>query len=127
MRSRPLLTCLLALALLVQWGTAFAHCLRLATPAAGFAVEICTADGIHRIVLPANGPANDTDGAPAHQAQPLPCPACLGPAAFALTPPEAGLAPPLLLAQSADPPPPPRPAPPQIPPRSCQPRAPPTS
>ncbi len=118
-RIRPFLTRLLVLALLLQWGTAFAHCLRLAPTEAGFAVDICTPDGIHRVVLPGEGDA------PQHAAHGLPCPACLGPAAFALVAPEVAVAPPVLLAQAADPPQPPRGPPPQIPPRSCQPRAPP--
>lgn len=118
---RPGLVRLLTLLLLLQWGTAFAHCLNLAAPASGLAVEICTAEGIHRVVLP----AEDGDG-PRHEASgTLSCPACLGPGALALPAPEVALAPPLLLAQAADPPPPPAPAP--QPPRSCQPRAPPTS
>jgi len=123
-RFRPFLTRLLVLALLLQWGTAFAHCLRFVPVQAGFAVDICTPDGIHRVVLP--GEAGDE--APQHASHGMPCPACLGPAASAITPPEVTIMPPVVLAQSADPPPtPPRNPPPQLPPRSCQPRAPPTS
>jgi len=44
---RPALTKLLVVLLLLQWGTAFGHCLSLtqrgAAQADGFAVEICTA------------------------------------------------------------------------------------
>jgi hypothetical protein len=120
-RLRPFLTRLLVLALLLQWGTAFAHCLRLAPTEAGFAVDICTPDGIHRVVLTGEGESD----APHHAAHGVPCPACLGPAAFALVAPEVAVTPPVLLAQAADPPQPPRGPPPQIPPRSCQPRAPP--
>jgi hypothetical protein len=119
---RPALTKLLVVLLLMQWGTAFAHCLRLAAPAATFEVEICTAEGIHRLVLP----LGEGDGHGGHAAVP-PCPACLGPGGVALPAPAIGLAPPLLLAQAADPPPPPAPTPLPQPPRSCQPRAPPTS
>ena len=127
-RLRPALTKLLAVLLLLQWGTAFAHCLRLAAPDAGspggLTVEICTADGVHRIVMPVERGEGDDHGG--HAAIP-PCPACLGPAAPALTPPPVVLAAPLLLAQAADPPAP-RPAVPlPNPAPSCQPRAPPTS
>jgi hypothetical protein len=97
-RLRPFLTRLLVLALLLQWGTAFAHCLRLAPTEAGFAVDICTPDGIHRVVLTGEGESD----APHHAAHGVPCPACLGPAAFALVAPEVAVTP-----------------------RSCQPRAPP--
>jgi hypothetical protein len=123
-RCRPALTKLLAVLLLLQWGTAFAHCLRLAAPMEGLTVEICTADGVHRIVMPVE---RDEEGDHGGHAAIPPCPACLGPAAPALTPPPVVLAPPLLLAQAADPPAP-RPAPPAPSPApSCQPRAPPTS
>jgi hypothetical protein len=103
-RFHSFLTRLLVLALLLQWGTAFAHCLRFAPAEAGFAVDICTPDGIHRVVLP--GEAEDGER---H-----------------VTPPAVTIASPILLAQAADPPPP-RTPPPQLPPRSCQPSAPPTS
>jgi len=118
---------LLVLALLFQWGTAFAHCLRFAPDGSGFAVAICTPDGIHRMVLPAgDGTAQGgADGGDERQANPaMPCPACLGPAAFALAAPEVAIAAPILLAQAADPPPPRSPVP-APPPGSCQPRAPP--
>jgi hypothetical protein len=121
-RFRPALTRLLVVLLLVQWGTAFGHCLRLAAPAQGLAVELCTADGIHRVTLPAETPDAPQDAEHAGGV----CAACQGPAAFALLPPAPTLAAPLLLAQTADPPPPPQPPVP-TPPRSCQPRAPPTS
>lgn len=124
-RLHPALMKLLAVLLLLQWGTAFAHCLRLAAPVEGLTVEICTADGVHRIVMPVEQPGEGGDHG-GHAAIP-PCPACLGPAAPALTPPTVVLAPPLLLAQAADPPAP-RPAlPAPSPAPSCQPRAPPTS
>jgi hypothetical protein len=110
-------------ALLLQWGLAFGQCLRLAAPAEGFAVEICTPYGIHRVVMP----LGESEEAPRHAAQAIACPACLGPAAAALTPPEVTLGAPVVLAQAAPPSPPPQPGAPQIPPRSCQPRAPPTS
>ncbi len=121
MRLRPALTKLLVILLLLQWGTAFGHCLRLATPPAGLVVELCTPDGLHRITLP----GEERDSAPKLAA--MVCPACQGPADVALPPPPVTLAPPVVLAQAPDPqapPPPPRPA---SPPRSCQPRAPPTS
>jgi hypothetical protein len=121
-RLRPAPTKLLAVLLLMQWGTAFAHCLRLPPLGATFEVEICTAEGSHRVALP----LGEGDGHGGHAAVPS-CPACLGPAGVALPAPAIGLAPPPPLAQAADPPPPPSPAPLPQPPRSCQPRAPPTS
>lgn len=123
MRHRSFLTRLLVLALLLQWGTAFAHCLRFAPAESGFAVDICTPDGIHRVVLPGEYQGeNQGDGRDAKHG--MPCPACLGPASLAMTPPDVALAAPVVLAQAADPPPP-RTPPPSTPPRSCQPRAPP--
>lgn len=124
MRCRPALTKLLVVLLLMQWGTAFGHCLRLAAPPAGLTVEICTAEGIHRVVMPSG--EEDGDGHDGH-AGILPCPACQGPAAPALPPPAVALAVPLVLAQAADHPAPAPSAPLPQPPRSCQPRAPPTS
>ncbi len=123
MRIRPTLTRLLVVLLLMQWGTAFGHCLRLAAPAEGLTVEICTAEGIRHVTLP----VEDGEGSHHGIAGALSCPACLGPAAAALPAPAVGLAPPLLLVQSADPPPAPAPAPRPAPSPSCQPRAPPTS
>jgi hypothetical protein len=120
-RRFPALTRLLAVLLLMQWGTAFAHCLNLAAPAA-FTVEICTADGIHRVSLPIEGDERHED----HRAAAI-CPVCQGPGAVALAAPEPVMPPPVVLAQAADPPPPPPGPPPPLPPRSCQPRAPPTS
>jgi hypothetical protein len=121
-RRFPALTRLIAALLLMQWGTAFAHCLKAAAPAA-FAVEICTADGIHRVSLPIEDGDRREDRAAASV-----CPACQGPAAFALPAPEARMpGAPLWLAQTANPPPPPPSPPLPLPPRSCQPRAPPTS
>ncbi|WP_372618467.1 DUF2946 family protein [Falsiroseomonas sp.] len=121
MRNRPLLTALLATLLLLQWGTAFAHCLKLAAPAATLAVEICTTEGLRQVALPLEEHGHD----PGHVAAAGLCPACQGPAAAALPAPPVTLAPPVLLAQSADPPRPSSPAPGPTPPRSCQPRAPP--
>ncbi len=123
MRRRPALTRLLAALLLLQWGLAFGHCLRLVAPAHALTVEICTAQGIHRVVLP---PERE-DGA-GHHDHAFPagvCPACQGPAAAALPAPPVALVPPLLLAQAADPPPAPPSSPVPLPPRSCQPRGPP--
>lgn len=119
---RPALTRLLVCLLLLQWGTAFAHCLKLAAPGEVLHLEICTAEGLRSVAISAAG-----DDAPAEQAAPGgACPACAGPAALALPTPEARIAPPLIFAQAADPPPT-APAPAPLPPRSCQPRAPPTS
>jgi hypothetical protein len=125
-RLRPALTKLLVVLLLLQWGTAFAHCLRLAAPPDAFAVEICTPEGIHRVVMMPADPDADHDGHGSHATVP-PCPACLGPASPALTPPTVALAAPVQLAQAADPPPPPPIPAPAPRPSSCQPRAPPTS
>ncbi len=133
MTIRPALTKLLVVLLLLQWGTAFAHCLALtqrgAAQADGFTVEICTADGIHRVVMPLQpaGEQNSDGGEHDGHGTALPCPACQGPAAFALTPPPVVLAAPILLAQAADPPPAPRIPAPTPQPSPCQPRAPPTS
>ena len=122
MRIRPTLTRLLVVLLLMQWGTAFAQCLRLAAPGEGLTVEICTADGIRHVTMPVE------DGEDGHHgmAGGLSCPACLGPAATALPAPAVGLAPPVILVQAADPPPAPPPAPRPAPTPSCQPRAPPS-
>jgi hypothetical protein len=119
-RLRPALTRLLVVLLLMQWGTAFGNCLRLIGPPSGFAVELCTPDGLHRVVLP----LGDEDGQEEKAHPAAACAACQGPASFALIPPGPVLAPPARFAQSADPPPPPQPQFP-APPRSCQPRAPP--
>ncbi len=126
MRLRPAilsahLARLLVVLLLLQWGTAFGHCLRLVGAGQGLTVEICTADGLRHVTIPA-----DDGGAGDHLSTAPLCPACQGPAALALPSPEVTLAPPVLLAQASEPPPPRAPPPPQ-PPRSCQPRAPPTS
>lgn len=118
-RRHPVLTSLLAALLLLQWGTAFAHCVRLA-PAQDFAIEICTADGIHRVLL--DGEGGERKALPTGV-----CPACLGPAAVALPPPPVALALPIELAQSADPPPAPPSSPRPAPTPHCQPRAPPTT
>jgi hypothetical protein len=118
---RPALTRLIAALLLLQWGTAFGHCLALAAPAAALTIEICTADGIHRVAMPV-GPE---DGHQDHALAAGMCPACQGPGAVALPAPPVSLAAPVLLAQAADPPPPAPSGPGPLPPRSCQPRAPP--
>jgi hypothetical protein len=122
MRNRPVLTGLLVALLLLQWGTAFAHCLKLSRPLATLAVEICTPDGLRHAALPAEAPDQHQDGMAGMGL----CPACQGPAAVAVPVPPVTLTPPVLLVQSADPPPrPSSPAPAPLPPRSCQPRAPP--
>ncbi len=121
MRRRPALTRLIAALLLLQWGTAFGHCLALAAPAQAFTIEICTAEGIHRVALPIGDEGDQSD----HALAPGMCPACQGPGAVALPVPPVTLAAPILLAQAADPPPPAPSGPGPLPPRSCQPRAPP--
>jgi hypothetical protein len=119
-RPRPALIRLLAVLLLVQWGTAFGHCLRLSAPAEALHLEICTPEGLRSLAVPA-------DQAPEPTATGGVCPACAGPGAAAVPPLPVGVAPPVVLAQAADPPPVPSPAAVPTPPRSCQPRAPPTS
>lgn len=124
MRHRSLLTSLLAALLLLQWGVAFGHCLRLAAPDPDVLhLTLCTPDGLRSVAVGPDGEQVPERKA-AHAA--AICPACLGPGDVAPPVPEVALAPPVVLAQSADPP---RPAPPPVPqpPRSCQPRAPPTS
>lgn len=115
MRFRPVLTALLAALLLLQWGTAFANCLR---PAGTPSLTICTPEGPRQVSIP----LDQREGGELGLAAGLGCPACQAPAAVA---PPVVLAPPILLVQSADPPPPPAPSPVPFPPRSCQPRAPP--
>ena len=78
-RMRSRLARLLALLLLLQWGTAFAHCLRpLAATAGGHGTEICTAEGFKAVLL-------DDEGRPVRKsaAGHAVCPVCRGPAALA--------------------------------------------
>lgn len=73
----------LALLLALQWGSAFAHCLRHAAPAHGtpaFSIEVCTSEGL--VAMPWPG-----DPAPATQPAPMACPACA--ALAAIDPPAA--------------------------------------
>jgi hypothetical protein len=66
---------LVALLLVLQWGTAFAHCLGgLGGP--GTAVEICTADGLRTLHLDDLG--REQGPAPLHDS----CPVCPGAAAL---------------------------------------------
>jgi len=120
MRARPALIRLLALLLLLQWGSAFAHCLPATPASAALHVEICTPEGIRLAILLGDAPENPEHGMGF-------CPACGGPAALALPAVAVALAPPLLLAQSTEPNPAPGPGPAPMP--SCRPppRAPPTS
>nr|WP_281419605.1 DUF2946 family protein [Falsiroseomonas tokyonensis] len=126
-RLRPALTRLLVLLLLLQWGTAFGHCLKLAAPHGALPgvlhMDICTPEGLRSIALqfdPGEAPKAD------HAAGML-CPLCGGLGGAALPPPPVALLPPLLLVQTEAPPPPSTPSP--APPPRCQPppRAPPTS
>ncbi len=118
MRERPILIRLLVTLLLLQWGTAFAHCFRPA--AATLHATICTADGLRSLALGPDGNPALPDGG-----QALLCPLCLSPTAAPPPEPAAIAAPRLLLVQASEPQaPPPREAPPAPPPR-CQPRAPP--
>ena len=90
------LTRLLVALLLLQWSTAFGHCLRLAAaPARALTVEICTASGLHPVDLP--GEHGDGE----RLAAGLICPACQGPASLAPPPPPIVLAVPVLAALDA--------------------------
>jgi hypothetical protein len=117
-RRSPLLTAMLALLLMLQWGQAFAHC--LAALGSGTGIEICTADGIRILHV-------DADGQPAGPAGAMhdSCPVCPGGEAPAA--PEPGL--PALRIAYAPAPAPSRaglpPAPARAPPQ--QPRAPPAA
>jgi hypothetical protein len=69
---------LLALLLLLQWGTAFAHCLRqLAPQGAVHSVEICGAEGLTTALL-------DDQGRPVEKSEAghAACPGCCGPTAL---------------------------------------------
>jgi len=118
-RLRPLLTHLIALFLCLQWATGAAHCLRALGQEAAQRVEICSAGGIHTILLDDEGKPVQP-GTAAHGDA---CPAC--PAVAALEPPAPSLPAvavayaPFLPPQPAGLPPTPARAPPQ------QPRAPP--
>jgi hypothetical protein len=69
-RRSPLLTVVLALLLVMQWGGAFAHCIEAL--AGTQSVEICTTDGIRTLHLDAEGQPAAPDAA-AHDSCPL-CP-----------------------------------------------------
>ena len=117
-RRSPLLTVVLTLLLVMQWGGAFAHC--IGALGATQAVEICTAEGIRTLHLDAGGQPAAPDTA-AHDS----CPLCPG-ATAAL--PEGPLLPAARFAYAVAIPPlvagmPPAPA--RAPPQ--QPRAPPTA
>jgi hypothetical protein len=68
-RRSPLLTVVLALLLVMQWGGAFAHCIEAL--AGTQSVEICTTDGIRTLHLDAEGQPAAPDAA-AHDSCPLP-------------------------------------------------------
>jgi hypothetical protein len=115
------LTRLLAALLLLQWSTAFEHCLRLAgAPARTLTVEICTASGLHSVDLPSEDRGGDRLSAG------LICPACQGPASLALPPPVMALAAPISVALDAGRAPAFH-APPRAPRQHGQPRAPPAA
>ena len=74
-RRSPLLTVVLTLLLVMQWGGAFAHCigaLGIGALGATQAVEICTTEGIRTLHLDAEGQPAAPDAA-AHDSCPL-CP-----------------------------------------------------
>lgn len=117
-RSPPLLTAMLALLLMLQWGQAFAQCLGALGAASG--IEICTAEGIRVLHVDADGQPTDPP-----QAMHDSCPVCPGGVAPASPGPQL---PALRIAYAPAPyanhegmPPAPARAPPQ------QPRAPPTA
>jgi hypothetical protein len=117
-RRPPLLTAMLALLLLLQWGQSFAHCLAALGAAGGIA--ICTAEGIRLVHVDAEGQPTDPP-----QAMHDSCPVCPGGVAPA---PPAPQLPALRIAYAPAPyagregmPPAPARAPPQ------QPRAPPAA
>ncbi len=70
-RRSPLPTVVLALLLVLQWGSAFAYCLAALGATGG--IEICTAEGIRVVHV-------DADGQPAGPAQAMhdSCPVCPG-------------------------------------------------
>jgi hypothetical protein len=122
-RLRPAFTRLLVLLLLMQWGTAFGHCLKLAAPGSALHMDICTPEGMRSIPLV----LDDHELPGADHATGMLCPLCGGLGGAALPPPPVALLRPLLLAQAEAPAPPSTPSP--APPPRCQPqpRAPPTS
>ena len=74
-RPRPPFARLLALLLLLQWGAAFAHCLRpLVATGSGNSIEICGAHGLTAALL-------DDEGRPVEKfkASHAVCPGCCGP------------------------------------------------
>ena len=84
-RPRPLFARLLALLLLLQWGTAFAHCLRpFAATKSGGSIEICGAHGLTTALL-------DDEGRPVEksEASHAVCPGCCGPVALGAPAPAA--------------------------------------
>jgi hypothetical protein len=78
-RRPPLLTAMLALLLLLQWGQSFAHCLAALGAAGGIA--ICTAEGIRLVHVDAEGQPTDPP-----QAMHDSCPVCPGGVAYAPAP-----------------------------------------
>jgi hypothetical protein len=124
MCARPsLLRIVLAALLLLQWGSAFAHCLRLAPAAAELHYSICTPDGVRQVSLSDLG--DQEQGEDHALASAGVCPAChsLG---TALPPVGPTVSAPLAYADAPDAPPPFAP-PPRILALSGQPRGPPAS
>lgn len=123
-RIRPAFTRLLVLLLLLQWGTAFGHCLRLAAPSGGtLLMEICTPDGLRTIPLA----LKHEEHAPQDHATGMLCPVCSGAGGVALPPPPVALVAPPLLVQAVQPRPSDTPNPAPSPRFQPPPRAPPTS
>ena len=122
MRRRPLLTWMLAALLLLQWGTAFAHCLKLNPPAEALLVELCTTEGPRQVSLADDDQTRQDDS---RLAAKLLCPACQGPASVLPPEPPLSVGMPVLPALAATAPPL-RLSPPLAQPfRPGQPRAPP--
>lgn len=92
MRSRPALLTVLAALLLLQWGTAFGHCLRLAgTGEPVLHAEICTPEGLRVVALP----GDEEDHGPGHGG--LVCPVCAALGGAILPTPSAGVPTPALV------------------------------
>jgi hypothetical protein len=138
MRVRPsLLRIVLAALLLLQWGSAFAHCLRMAPAATAgddLHLAICTPEGLRQVSLSElaadDGGADDRDAERGAGHEPSAvsgaCPVCHSLGA-ALPPAGPTVSAPLVYVQATAAPPPPASPPQQARPRSCQPRAPPVS
>ena len=100
MLAPPCCGCLLSCVLL-QWGTAFAQCLRPPAPAEMLHLDICTSEGLLRVAVPAGDPAEHDP----HEGQAGFCPACAEPSALSLPTPIIVLAMQLAFGRSVETPP----------------------